>query len=1054
MTLAATGYLMWVADGRDRLRFQSRVQKALDEIDRRLETRIALIRASRGLFAASDEVTREEFRDFVETLDLPQRYPGIRGLGFVKAEAPERFVISFIEPEGRPLWPTKVGFDLGSDPFSLNALKRARDDGVAAATAIRVDIPLTSKGPVYPGFLVFAPVYRRGLPAATVEQRQAAIDGFVYAPLDVDQLLKGVLDAGEEEEIALQVNSVAAPVPDEGEGWTDSRTLTVAGQPWKIVFRTRPTFKAHSAGGPVFFFLFAGLAFSAALFAVSRAQARARAAGERIAAEQAESEEALRQSEERNRLILATALDAVITIDAEGRIRSWNSRAEAIFGWAEAEVVGRPLAEVAIPPAQREAHRKGMERYRETGQGPLLNRRIEVTALRRDGSEFPVELSITPIGTGAGLTFSGFLRDLTERRRSEVSLKESLERFRNAASATNDLIYEWNLESGTLDWFGDIDDNLGYGPGEFPRTIKAWEGIIHPEDATRVAKGIERHIAEGGRFMEEYRIRRKDGSVRFWSDRGVVLRNDQGKSVRRIGATADITDRRRLERERGKLLERLQIQMERMPVACILTGPDYRISYWNPAAVRIFGHSAAEAAGRAIEELILPTPARPAAADHLRSLAKKDMSAHVTWANVAKDGRKVTCEWHTTPLLDAEGSFAGIQAMAIDITERATLEGQLRQAQKMEAIGRLAGGIAHDFNNLLTAVSGYSDLLLETIKREDPIRGHVDEIRKAAQRAADLTRQLLAFSRKQVLEPRLLDLNGVLTEMDKMLRRVIGEDIDLVTYLDASLGHVKADPGQIEQVVMNLVVNARDAMPKGGRLTIETRNVELDESYARTAPDVRPGPYVLVSVSDNGSGIPPEVLPHLFEPFYTTKERGKGTGLGLSTVYGIIKQSGGHVTVYSEPGRGATFKVYFPRVAETADAAARPGTRRRRAPKGTETLLVVEDEAPVRRLLLQVLRQNGYRLLEAPNAAEAIAAAERHAGPIHLMVTDVVMPGMSGRELAQKLAPVRPDMKVLFMSGYTENAIVHHGELDPGTAFIAKPFTPDSLARKVREVLG
>jgi CheY-like chemotaxis protein len=367
-------------------------------------------------------------------------------------------------------------------------------------------------------------------------------------------------------------------------------------------------------------------------------------------------------------------------------------------------------------------------------------------------------------------------------------------------------------------------------------------------------------------------------------------------------------------------------------------------------------------------------------------------------------------------------------------------------------VGRLAGGIAHDFNNMLGAIIGYSEMILRNLRKEDPIFRDVEQVRGAADRAAALTRQLLAFSRKQVLEPRVININSVVTGIEKMLRRLIGEDIELSTALADGLWHVRADPGQIEQVLMNLAVNSRDAMPAGGRLTIETANVELDEDYARSHVAVKPGPHVMLAVSDTGCGMDEETRSRLFEPFFTTKEQGKGTGLGLSTVYGIVKQSGGNIWVYSEPGRGATFKVYLPKV--EADTEAIP----LRAPegelrRGTETVLVVEDEPLLRRLVLRMLALSGYKTLEAANGGEALIACEKHAGRIDVVITDVVMPGMGGPELAERLRKVRPEVRVLFTSGYTDNAIVHHGVLDPGTPFLQKPFTVTSLVAKVREVL-
>jgi two-component system cell cycle sensor histidine kinase/response regulator CckA len=386
------------------------------------------------------------------------------------------------------------------------------------------------------------------------------------------------------------------------------------------------------------------------------------------------------------------------------------------------------------------------------------------------------------------------------------------------------------------------------------------------------------------------------------------------------------------------------------------------------------------------------------------------------------------------------------------ITERERVEAQLRQAQKMEAIGLLAGGIAHDFNNMLTVIVGYSDLMLQKLRADDPLRSEVEQVKEAGVRASLLTRQLLAFSRKQVLQPRVLDLNAILTNMDRMLQRLIGEDISLLTVPAPGLGRVHADPGQIEQVIMNLAVNARDAMPQGGKLTIETANVQLDDGYVRQHAGSKPGPHVMLAVSDTGCGMDAATQARIFEPFFTTKEPGKGTGLGLSTVYGIVKQSGGYIWVYSEPGHGTASKVYLPRVEAVAEAVE-PSREAAQTPRGSETILLVEDDYGVRKLIHSILHAYGYRVVEAHHGKHAIQVCEQHAGPIHLMVTDVVMPEMSGRELEERLKPSHPDMKVLFMSGYTHKGIVHHGELVPGTAFLQKPFTPDALARKVREVL-
>jgi two-component system cell cycle sensor histidine kinase/response regulator CckA len=365
-------------------------------------------------------------------------------------------------------------------------------------------------------------------------------------------------------------------------------------------------------------------------------------------------------------------------------------------------------------------------------------------------------------------------------------------------------------------------------------------------------------------------------------------------------------------------------------------------------------------------------------------------------------------------------------------------------------VGKLAGGVAHDFNNLLTAIIGYSDLMLLRLPESNSLRRNVEEIKKAGHRAASLTRQLLAFSRKQVLQVKVINLNSVISDMEKMLERLIGEDVEMRTVMEKTLGSVKADPSQIEQVLLNLVVNARDAMPRGGKLTIKTANIYLDEDYAMHHLSVKAGPCVLLAVSDTGCGMNEETRAHIFEPFFTTKRN--GTGLGLSTVYGIVKQSGGNIWVYSEEGKGTTFKVYLPRVDEEAEEYER-SAKATRTPRGTETVLLVEDEEMVRHLARDVLGLNGYRALEAVDAQAAVDICEQHRGRIHLLLTDVVMPGMSGRELATRLTEIRPEMKVLYMSGHTDDAIVHHGVLNADTEFLEKPFTPDMLARKVREVL-
>jgi len=504
----------------------------------------------------------------------------------------------------------------------------------------------------------------------------------------------------------------------------------------------------------------------------------------------------IRESEVRLRAIVDTALDAVIAMDHKGLIVGFNPAAERIFGYRSSAVIGKDMADLLIPPSLREAHRQGLAHYQATGEGPILGQRIEIVALHADGTEFPAELSVTRIGTTEPPSFTGFVRDISERRR---------------------------------------------------------------------------------------------------------------------------------------------------------------------------------------------------------------------------------------------------------------IEEQLFQSQKMEAVGLLAGGIAHDFNNLLTAITGYSEMTLKKMRAEDPLRRNIEAVRDAGNRAAALTGQLLAFSRKQVLQPKVHNLNSVVTDLGKMLRRLIRESVEFRVVLDPELGNIKADPGQIEQVIMNLTINAHDAMPDVGTLTIETKNVYLDADYVSQHLEIEPGPFVRLSVTDTGAGMDEQTQRRIFDPFFTTKELGKGTGLGLSTVYGIVKQSGGDIMVYSEIGHGTTFKIYIPRVDENVQA---PGPAVSGEDySGTETILLVEDEEVVRNLTREILTSYGYKVLEAATGAAALSICDTYSETIHLLLTDVIMPKMSGSDLKDQIIKNCPDIKVLFMSGYTDDSIVHSGILDSDIAFIEKPFSPDSLARKVRNVL-
>jgi two-component system cell cycle sensor histidine kinase/response regulator CckA len=529
------------------------------------------------------------------------------------------------------------------------------------------------------------------------------------------------------------------------------------------------------------------------------------------------------------------------------------------------------------------------------------------------------------------------------------------------------------------------------------------------------------------------------------------------RSVDRPGATGTIRyaiDEYRKERQHQKTedtLRKLWRAVEQSADLVMITNREGVIEYVNPAFEALTGYSPGELMGQTPRVLKsdLQTP------ELYKELWQTVLSGNVfrcTMVNRKKNGDVFVAEKTITPLRDGEARITHFISNDRDITDRRRMENQIQQAQKMDAVGRLAGGVAHDFNNLLMVISSYAELMLDSLAPQHPLRRNVDEIQKASRRAADLTRQLLAFGRKQMQTLQLLDLNLIIEDINKMLPRLIGEDIELVFVPGDKLGRVKADPVQIEQILINLVANARDAMPKGGRLVIETASVQLDDAYVQEHPIVPSGDYVLLTVTDSGMGIAPEHLLHIFEPFYTTKEEGKGTGLGLATVYGIVKQNSGFIWVYSEPGLGTTFKIYLPR-ARQAKLVLQPTLPLVGSPRGCETLLLAEDEAAVRLSIREFLTLNGYIVLEAKNGTEALALARAYDGPIDLMIADVVMPEMGGAKLAGELASDRPDMKILFVSGYAEATFQRHGAIDVTARFLQKPFSLKVLARKIREVL-
>jgi PAS domain S-box-containing protein len=651
-------------------------------------------------------------------------------------------------------------------------------------------------------------------------------------------------------------------------------------------------------------------------------------------------------------------------------------------------------------------------------------------------------------------------QEIRERQLAEQALQQSEEKYRLLVSQIPAMVFQ-----GYGDWSIDpVDEKVevltGYSKEDFESRRVKWGDLIPAEDRDYAAKVFLEALKTDKSYVREHRLRKKDGEMIWVQCRGQIFLNDQGKVDHISGVSFDVTARR-LAEEALKESERFLADIfSGIQDGINILDTDYHILRVNPAFERWYAYARPLVGKKCYAALY--GRREPCEICPYRQTLETGKAAHKVSQRMGKDAvEEGWIEIFTFPLTDkATGKVTGVIEYIRDITEQKLVEealhrseAQLRQAVKMEAVGQLAGGVAHDFNNILTAITGYGELLLMNPDVQDSVSRDVKDILQAAERAASLTRQLLAFSRKQVLQPQRLDLNQVVANLDKMLRRVIGEDIDLEMVLGPELGAVKADPGQIEQVIMNLAANARDAMPQGGKLTIETANTDLDEAYAQGHLEVQSGPYVMLAVSDTGVGLDPESQARIFEPFFTTKELGKGTGLGLSMVYGIVRQSGGFIYVYSDPGEGTTFKIYLPRLEAAGDLAAGLGQVPDRCEWGSETILLVEDEDMVRQVASRILARHGYTVLEAASGREALVVSREHAGPIHLMLTDVVMPGMSGWETAENLRPQRPEMKVLFMSGHTENTIVHHGVLDPGVTFIQKPFRYNVLAQKIREML-
>lgn len=766
----------------------------------------------------------------------------------------------------------------------------------------------------------------------------------------------------------------------------------------------------------------------------------------------------LRHSRHELEIMLDAINDGVIATDSRGRVIRMNPAATKLTGWSIKDARGKPLKQIfhIIHAHTRLTAPNPVDRVLSKG---VVEELSEHTCLiSRDGSEYHIADSAAPIKEPDGSIIGSIMvfRDVT----AEYAVQKTLQRVNDLVERSPAVLFIWKNDEGFLpvQWASPNTEQIfGYSSQDFMNRAIDYADIIHPEDLHRVQKELTRfsNDTRNSQFVHEpYRIIRKDGDVRWIEDRTTIRRSDRGIIISYEGILIDITERKSVEdqlRFHSRILEQIQDLIT-------VTDMQGHITYINHAVESLLGMSLNELAGMHVS-LFGEDPKSGISQVEIieKTLSNGHWRGEIT--NYGKDGSAVILDCRTHIIHDLKGNPSAMCGISTDITEkkhlqeeRQQIEKQYRQIQKIESIGRLAGGVAHDLNNLLTPILGYSEMILDDFAEGDRRRSSVEEIVKAAIRSRNLVRQLLAFSRKQMLDFKPLDLNSVLSGFEKLLRRTIREDIKIRVSMEKELPTLLADVGQLEQVIMNLAVNAQDAMPDGGELTITTALAKPDRSCAEKKHGIIPGSYIMLSVSDTGCGMDAEILEHMFEPFFTTKSVNKGTGLGLATVYGIVKQHGGNISVYSEPGLGTTFKVYLPVSGKKADDSERMNSIQQDH-KGSETILLAEDNDQVRELTRDMLERQGYDTIAARDGKEALKIIDRLNRPVHLLLTDLVMPEMSGRELFRLTADRFSNLKVLYMSGYADDIIAHHGALDNGVDFIQKPFSLNDLLSKVRDVL-